>query len=206
MALTGSQLVDVNEVLELQQRCVATWHIQPIDNPYSGMLETVCLQCRQNYELWHQEDIARAVDVTDAEIARVKRAIDGLNQRRNNLIEEIDKLLITRLTELDVTPAEDATLNTETPGSAIDRLCILALRLYHMNEEVTRETATPEHRQKCADKLEVLLEQKADLSRSLIELLDDIVAGRKLLKVYFQHKMYNDASTNPYLYGRKKAS
>lgn len=205
MTLSGSRLVDIGEVLELHRACVARWHDAPIDNPYGGILETICLQCRQNYELWHQEDIARS-DVTDAEIAEVKRSIDRFNQRRNDLIEQIDKLLIERLSEMNVTLDENARLNTETPGSVIDRLCILSLRLHHMDEEAHRESATEDHRQTCADKLEVLFEQQADLSQSLVELLDDIVAGRKLLKVYYQHKMYNDEKTNPYLYGLKKSA
>jgi hypothetical protein len=197
-------MIDVNAITDLHRHAVKRWHAQPIDNPYEGFLAAVCDQHERNYRLWHQEDIARAVDVGDAELAEVKRRIDKLNQERNDRIERLDDLLIQRLGEQGVAPEPAARLNTETPGSAIDRLSILALRIYHMREQAGREDATPEHRRKAKDRLVVLDHQHKDLSNSLAELLEDIFAGRKLLKVYRQMKMYNDATMNPCLYGAKK--
>jgi hypothetical protein len=197
-------MIDVIAITELHRQTVQRWHEREIDNRYDGFLAAVCDQHERNYRLWHEEDIARAVDVSDAELAEVKRRIDKLNQQRNDRIEQLDDLLIEQLREQGVKPRPAARLNTETPGSAIDRLSILALRIYHMREQAIREDAEPAHRRKAEDRLVVLRQQHMDLSNSLAELLDDIFAGRKLLKVYRQMKMYNDATLNPYLYGAKK--
>lgn len=196
-------MIDVSSITELHRATVERWHRQEIDNPYDRFLNIVCQQHEQNYLLWHQEDIARSLDVSDADLAEVKRKIDKFNQQRNDLIERLDEYLVQELRDRHVTPEPGARLNTETPGSVIDRLSILALRIYHMEEQATRTDATDEHRQKAKDKLVVLNRQHRDLSTSLGELLDDIFAGRKLLKVYFQMKMYNDRSLNPYLYGSR---
>jgi hypothetical protein len=144
--------------------------------------------------------VARSPDVGDQRIAQVKRAIDKYNQQRNDGIEQLDNHLLQLLAEQKVAPQPGARQNTETPGSAIDRLSILALRRYHMQEQADRADATEEHRAKARGRLAVLAEQHADLSRGLAELLEDIFAGRKRLKVYFQFKMYNDPTMNPYLY------
>jgi cell division protein FtsB len=197
-------MTDVKKILELQEQAVARWHEQPIDNPYEGFLALVCRQHEQNYRLWHQEDIARSRDVLDSEIAEVKRTIDRLNQRRNDLIEQLDDHLIGQLAAAEVMPQADARLNTETPGSVIDRLSILALRIFHMHEQANRDDANAEHKARVENRLAVLAEQKADLSASLGELLADIFAGRKRLKVYRQFKMYNDPTMNPYLYAAKR--
>ena len=197
-------MIDVKVITDLHREAVKRWHERPIDNPYEGFLAAVCDQHERNYRLWHQEDIARAVDVGDAELAEVKRRIDRLNQERNDRIERLDDMLIERLRDQGVAPEPAARLNTETPGSAIDRLSILALRIYHMREQADREDAAPEHRRKAEDRLVVLHQQHKDLSGALAELVEDIFAGRKLLKVYRQMKMYNDATMNPYLYGAKK--
>jgi len=193
-------MIDVREITTLQIDCVALWHQQEIANPYQGFLQLVCQQHMYNYLLWHEEDIARSPDVGDARIAAVKRAIDGYNQKRNDGIEQLDAHLLRQLAEQGITPAADARQNTETPGSAIDRLSILALRRYHMQEQADRADASEEHRAKARSRLQIVVEQHADLSRSLGELLADIFAGRKRLKVYFQLKMYNDPTLNPYLY------
>jgi hypothetical protein len=193
-------MIDVPEITQLHQSTVQRWHTQPIDNPYEGFLGLVCRQHEQNFRLWHEEDIARRRDVSDAEIADVKRKIDKLNQQRNDLIEKLDDALVEELANKGVQPATDAKRNSETPGSIIDRLSILALRIFHMEEQSARADASREHRRKAVEKLAVLYEQLDDLSCSLAEVLDDLFAGRKRLKVYRQFKMYNDPTLNPYLY------
>ncbi len=197
-------MIDVQAILDLHEATVAQWHEKKIDNPHEGFLGLVCLQHEQNFSLWHQEDIARSPDVTDADVAGVKRAIDALNQRRNDLIERLDDSLLAELSALGVQPRSDARQNTETPGSAIDRLSIIALRLYHMEEQAGRRDATAEHVAKANARLAILREQRRDLAASLGELLADIFAGRKRLKVYRQFKMYNDPTMNPYLYAARR--
>jgi hypothetical protein len=197
-------MVDVQAIRKLHATTVARWHEHEIDNPYEGFLRLVCLQHQQNYRLWHQEDIARSPDAASADLAVVKRAIDKLNQQRNDLIERLDDALVAELSAAGVQPSPAARLNTETPGSAIDRLSILALRLYHMEEQARRSDAAAGHVAKAKARLEILREQHRDLCDSLGELLDDVFAGRKRLKVYRQFKMYNDPALNPYLYAAKR--
>jgi hypothetical protein len=199
-------MIDVKAITDLHKETVQQWHECEIDNRYEGFFHVVCHQHTRNFRLWHEEDIARSLDVSEAELAGVKRRIDKLNQQRNDFIERLDDCIIQELRQRQITPQPDARLNTETPGSVIDRLSILALRIYHMHEQADREDATAEHRQKAEDKLTVLYQQHADLSNSLKELLEDIFAGRKQIKIYRQMKMYNDASMNPYLYGAKKSA
>lgn len=193
-------MIDVQQVLELHERTVALWHTQPIRNDYQGVMRLVCQQHIFNYELWHQEDIARSSDVSDAEIAQVKRAIDGLNQARNDHIEKLDDWLADQLSRQHVAPAPQATQNTETPGSAIDRLSIMALRLYHYREQLQRTDTDEQHASKVVERIALCEEQRRDLSRSLAELLTAILAGQRVHKTYRQMKMYNDPSLNPYLY------
>jgi len=196
-------MIDVQAILELHAAAVARWHTQEIDNPHEGFLEVVCHQHQQNFRLWHQEDIARSPNVTSEDLAAVKRSIDRLNQRRNDLIERLDDYLIDELSIAGVQPWQGARLNTETPGSAIDRLSILALRLYHMEEQACRDDASDEHVAKAKARLEILHQQRLDLAHALGELLDDLFAGRKRLRVYRQFKMYNDPTMNPYLYSHR---
>lgn len=203
----GSELMIatyLNSILDLHETTVAAWHQREIDNPYEGFLHLVCLQHQQNYLLWHQEDIARSTSVSDAELAQVKRAIDKLNQSRNDMIERLDDCLLDELVAAGVRIEPDARLNTETPGSVIDRLSILSLRLYHMEEQTRRVEAGEKHVQRAKERLAVLREQRHDLATSLGELAADLFAGRKRLKVYRQFKMYNDPSMNPYLYAAKR--
>lgn len=198
----------VQRVVDLQTETVERWHAEPITNAEVGFLGTVCEQHSFNYRLWHEEDLARCPDADDQVIARVKRAIDGFNQQRNDWIEKIDDEISGFLDRLKVTPDENARLNSETPGSVIDRLSILALRIYHLEEQRDRADATADHRESVANKLAVCLLQQSDLGRSLAELLDDIFSGRKRHRTYRQFKMYNDPTLNPYLYraaGRRSA-
>lgn len=190
----------VEQVTNLQREAVVRWHSSPPDNRYDGLLATICQQHQFNYLLWHEEDIARSPDVSDGRIAAVKRSIDRYNQQRNDWIEKIDEALIELLAAEDILPRTGARLNTETPGSAIDRLSVMALRMYHFEEQLARPDADHSHRASVGQRLERCQAQHRDLSQSLAELLDDIWAGRKLLKVYRQMKMYNDPTLNPYLY------
>ncbi len=197
-------MINVQEITDLHAHTVALWHQQDVANPYTGLLQLVCEQHSFNYLLWHEEDVARSPNVGDARIAQVKRAIDGYNQKRNDGIEKLDAFFLQVLAEQKIEPQPGARQNTETPGSAIDRLSILSLRRYHMQEQADREDASQEHRDKARQRLTVCNDQHRDLSQSLVELLEDIFAGRKRLKVYFQFKMYNDPTMNPYLYGKAK--
>ncbi|MGD0382056.1 MAG: DUF4254 domain-containing protein [Thermoguttaceae bacterium] len=197
-------MIDLQAITVLHADTVQQWHQHQIDNQYEDFLEVVCRQHQQNFKLWHQEDIARSPDVSDSDLARVKRSIDKLNQQRNDLIEQLDDSIIRRLNLLGVTAQPDAKLNTETPGSVIDRLSILSLRIYHMEEQAFRSDASEEHVARAKSRLEILYEQHRDLCRSLQDLLDDIFAGRKLMKTYRQFKMYNDPTMNPYLYNAAK--
>ena len=144
------------------------------------------------------EDIIRDPHIDPVEALGLKRRIDRSNQDRTDLVEEIDSYF--RQTYSEVTPQPEARLNTESPAWAVDRLSILALKIWHMQEQTERKDADAAHIQKCQDKLDVLREQQVDLSTAIDQLLEDIEAGRKYMKVYRQMKMYNDPATNPILY------
>jgi hypothetical protein len=193
-------MIDVPSILQLHELTVAGWHERPVDNIYDGFLALVCRQHGFNFLLWHEEDIARSPNVGDTRIAEVKRAIDRYNQDRNNAIEKLDDWITEDLVRHQVAPTADARLNTETPGSVIDRLSILSLRIYHLAEQAQRDDATSEHRQGAAQKLAVCRLQRAELSQSLVELLEDIYTGKKRHRTYRALKMYNDPALNPYLY------
>lgn len=150
---------------------------------------------------WHLEDIIRNPSIEPAEALAIKRRIDKSNQDRTDLVELIDSFFLDQYKDVKILP--NATINTESPAWAIDRLSILVLKIYHMQQEVNRPDAAPEHKAKCQEKLAVLLEQKEDLSKALTQLLADIGAGRKYMKVYKQMKMYNDPALNPVLYAKK---
>ena len=175
----------------------------PIKNPYtSDSIEyQLYLKCWIDTVQWHFEDIIRDPNIDPTEALTLKRRIDRSNQDRTDLVEQIDTYF--RQTYSSVTPLPEARLNTESPAWAVDRLSILALKIYHMQEQVDRTDATPEHLQRCQAKLDVLKEQQADLSKAVDQLLEDIEAGRIYMKVYRQMKMYNDPSTNPILYQKK---
>ena len=197
-------MIDVPKINRLHQDAVVDWHQRPVDNPYDGVWAIIGKQHSFNFLLWHEEDIARSHDVTDKRIALVKRSIDRYNQQRNDWIEKIDDWLSEQLEANDVTPAETASLNTETPGSVIDRLSILSLRVYHLREQLDRADVDAQHIQSVEKKIAVCLMQQDDLSNSLVELLHDIEAGRKRHRTYRQFKMYNDPTLNPYLYQSSK--
>lgn len=175
----------------------------PINNPYErdSIEHKLYMKCWIDTVQWHLEDIIRDPHIDPMEALQLKRRIDRSNQDRTDLVEQIDSYF--RQLYADVQVQEDATINTESPAWAVDRLSILALKIYHMREQVERTDASQEHREKCDAKLRVLLEQQVDLSTAIDQLLDDISNGRKYMKVYRQMKMYNDPSTNPILYGKK---
>lgn len=189
-------------------QAISDYHIKndvdtPINNPYDreSIDNRLYLKCWIDTVQWHLEDIIRDPHIDPIEALQLKRRIDRSNQDRTDLVEQIDSYF--RQQYSDVTIAPDATINTESPAWAIDRLSILALKIYHMREQAERIDADAEHRAKCQAKLNVLLEQQVDLGTAINQLLDDIAAGRKYMKVYRQMKMYNDPSTNPILYGKK---
>ena len=199
-------MISLAEITELHRDCIARWHQQPLDNPYDGFAALVCEQLSYNFRLWHEEDKARSAAAGDAQIAAVKRAIDKLNQQRNDWIEKLDDWITAELARRGVSPPAAAPQNTETLGSTIDRLSILALRVYHLEEQQERIDATAEHRASVSGKLAVALAQHGDLTQSAQELADDLAAGRKRHKTYRQLKMYNDPSLNPYLYQPGRAA
>ena len=173
---------------------------QPLKNPYEVGTIEYYLYVKNWIDTvqWHFEDIIRDPKIDPEAALVLKRRIDKSNQDRTDLVEEIDSYF--RQTYSQVKPLPDARLNTESPAWAVDRLSILALKIYHMQEQVDRQDASDEHRARCQAKLSVLLEQQVDLSTAIDQLLDDIEAGRKYMKVYRQMKMYNDPDTNPVLY------
>jgi hypothetical protein len=184
----------------LLESLVAAWHEAEPAHGEIGLHGRICDLHRFNFLLWHEEDVARSPAATDARIATVKRAIDRLNQERNDAIERVDDWLVEDLARLGTVAAAAAVAATETPGAAIDRLSILELRRYHMREQADRPDASPEHRGKAAARLEVLDRQRAHLVESLDHLLAEIFAGRRPLRVFRQMKMYNDPTLNPHLY------
>jgi hypothetical protein len=166
-----------------------------------GVWQWIEANHRCNNLLWDEEDLARRRDVPDREIAANKRAIDGYNQQRNDAIERIDEHLLSALGE----PQPGARLNSETAGAMIDRLSILALKIFHMRLQTERTDASREHVDACRAKLARLVDQRGDLQGCLVQLLADCRAGRAYFKVYRQFKMYNDPTLNPYLYGSKRS-
>ncbi|KQC30592.1 DUF4254 domain-containing protein [Flagellimonas eckloniae] len=190
------------------EESINTYHIvddvyQEFTNPYpKDQIEH--LLYRKNWidtVQWHYEDIIRDPDINPLDALDLKRKIDASNQDRTDLVEYIDSYFLNKYQSVEI--KKGATINTESPAWAIDRFSILALKIYHMQEEANRTDASPEHIAKCSDKLAVLLEQKEDLSTAIDQLLADIEAGNKYMKVYKQMKMYNDDELNPVLRGQK---
>ncbi len=177
---------------------------QPINNPFRKDKIEHLLYAKNWIDTvqWHLEDIIRNPEINPVEALALKRRIDASNQERTDMVEYIDSYFLQLYS--NVTVKDGAKINSESPAWALDRLSILSLKIFHMNEEATREDATPEHRAKCNEKLNVLLEQKKDLSTAIDDLLTDIENGDKFMKVYKQMKMYNDEELNPVLYQNKK--
>src|SRR5690554_7266510 len=176
----------------------------PIENPYEkGSIEHL-LYAKNWVDTvqWHYEDIICDPQIDPVAALALKRKIDASNQVRTDMVEYIDSYFLDKYKNVQVKP--DAKINTESPAWAIDRLSILALKIYHMNEEVERLDASPEHKLACEQKLNVLLEQRHDLTTAIDDLIADIEAGNKYMKVYKQMKMYNDEALNPVLYNQKK--
>lgn len=175
-----------------------------IENPYEeGSLEHLLyLKNWIDTVQWHLEDIIRDPHIDPVDALKLKRRIDQSNQVRCDMVEYIDSYLLNKYK--DIVLAADARINTETPAWAIDRLSILALKIYHMRAEVERTDVNEEHHSACQSKLDILVQQQADLSTAIEELIEDIEAGRKYMKVYRQMKMYNDPALNPVLYAQKR--
>ena len=175
----------------------------PIQNPYPLKSIEYYLYLKNWIDTvqWHLEDIIRDPNIDPIEALKIKRRIDKSNQDRTDLVELIDSYFLDKYKDIQV--KTDAIINTESPAWAIDRLSILALKIYHMRQEVERTDTTPEHHAQCETKLNILLEQQIDLSTAIDQLIADIEAGSKYMKVYKQMKMYNDPSLNPVLYGKK---
>ncbi len=192
----------------LFDKIIKKYHIidsvdQPFNNPYNKS-ELEHLLYRKSWidtVQWHYEDIIRLPDINPNEALKLKRKIDASNQDRTDMVEYIDSYFLDKYKKVQL--KENATINTESPAWAIDRLSILALKIYHMNEEATRDTASVKHRVNCQAKLAILLEQRTDLTTAIDDLLQDISQGNKYMKVYKQMKMYNDDSLNPMLYNKK---
>ncbi len=187
------------------EQSIVDYHVHddvdhPIQNPYQeGSIEAyLYVKNWIDTVQWHLEDLIRDPQIDPVAALALKRRIDKSNQDRTDLVEMIDSYFLTIYKDVEV--KEDATINTESPAWAVDRMSILALKIYHMKEQVNRADASEEHRATCQKKLDVLLEQQKDLSGAIDQLIADIEAGRKYMKVYKQMKMYNDPSTNPVLY------
>lgn len=197
------------EFFQVFNQSIKDYHINDsieteIKNPYSNdQFEHLLYQ--KNWidtVQWHLEDIIRDPEIEPIEALKIKRVIDASNQKRTDLVEFIDGYFLNKYK--DVKPNEKATLNSETIAWALDRLSILALKIFHMFEEVNRESAEQSHKVSCQKKLDVLNEQKLDLSTAIDQLIDDIEKGNKYMKIYKQMKMYNDEELNPVLYKAKK--
>ena len=191
------------------EQSIIDYHIhndvnQPINNPFSKDKIEHLLYAKNWVDTvqWHYEDIIRDPQIDPVAALTLKRKIDASNQVRTDMVEYIDSYFLQKYSNVNV--KLDATINTESPAWAFDRLSILALKIYHMNEEATRAEASAEHRAKCQEKLNVLLEQKSDMFSAIDQLLKDIENGNKYMKVYKQMKMYNDEELNPVLYQNKK--
>ena len=198
-------MLSLEAIVGLQDELTAQWHNAPeaIEPSSDALLQLAARQHWANFDLWHIEDEARRPDATDAQIADVKRRIDKTNQQRNDMVEQIDRYLLDFL-EPQGLPSNDAPLNSETPGLMIDRLSILALKIYHTREEAERTDAPEGHVERNRVRLAILEEQRSDLAACLDALWRETLAGTRAFKLYRQLKMYNDPTLNPAIYGSRK--
>jgi hypothetical protein len=205
MLLPDTTILSATEITHQHDRLTVLWHEQTTALPSEGrgaFLDMVIAQHLANFQLWHTEDDARAPHVTDHDLAEVKRAIDRINQRRNDLAERCDVILLDHLRPLNL-PSPKAELNSESPGLIIDRLSILALKLFHTAEQITRTDAPEGHADRNRQRLEILSAQRDDLAGCLDRLWQQTLAGERSFKLYRQLKMYNDPALNPSVYGNK---
>ena len=190
------------------QQVIDDYHLQNFvdankSNPYnnsSSFEKMIYDKCWIDTIQWHLEDIIRVPDISPDKALKIKRRIDSSNQNRTDMVEALDDYFFEKYSNFS--PSKQAILNTETPAWAIDRLSILALKIYHMNEEANRKSASDEHRKKCTEKLEGLLVQRKNLSKAIDQLLENISNGSVIISTYKQMKMYNDESLNPELYSK----
>lgn len=193
-------MIAIDQLLKTQSQKVIDWHVNLVltesQLPWTFIEENM----KWNFMLWHEEDIARIKDIDPLRIVEAKRNIDQYNQARNNAMEKIDEWILSYLENNQVTPGEK--MHSETPGMMIDRLAIMALKKFHMEEETLRKDVDQSHIDKCSSKVAVLTEQIADLSNALNIVINDLLESKLQFKVYRQFKMYNDPSLNPELYKR----
>lgn len=193
-------LLDALVIASQQDQWTAEWHCSPHGGASAeDFAGTVRAQHYANFELWHLEDEARVPGASDGDIADVKRGVDRVNQRRNDLMERCDRLLLESL-QLRGLPAADAPLHSETPGMILDRLSILALKIFHTREEMQREDAPEGHVERNRERLGLLQEQRSDLAGCLDDLWKEVLNGERRFKLYRQLKMYNDPTLNPAVY------
>jgi hypothetical protein len=203
-------MLSARAIVDLQDLLTQAGHVADVQDanvqiagPESPWLEHIARQHRANFDLWHIEDEARTPGASDAVLAQVKRRIDRANQVRNDLAEDLDRVLLEWL-EPHGLPRPDAPLHSESPGLMIDRLSILALKIYHTREEVGRANAAPEHSERNRGRLSILTEQREDLAGCLDVLWEQTLAGTRKFKIYRQMKMYNDPTLNPAIYSKQK--
>lgn len=192
--------IDINTITDLQRQLTADWHKHEPRATQSGLLGLVEANHMNNFLLWHEEDRARRNDMGFEYVFHAKRAIDKYNQERNNCMERIDEYIH----KLAPQPSSDCQFHTETPGMIIDRLSIMTLKQYHIEEETLRKDVDAAHKQKCQQRLALITQQLSDLKQSLQDLIDQVLAGKRAFRVYYQLKMYNDPTLNPELYNQSK--
>ncbi len=195
-------MIDIKKIIELQERNVIEWHNEIAESHLEQPWMFIEENNKWNFMLWHEEDIARVKDIEAEKIVIAKRNIDTFNQRRNDAMEKIDEWILSSILNLELKLSNEIPLHSETPGMMIDRLSIMGLKKYHMNEEAFRLGTSEKHRELCALKVIILNEQINDLSLCLQEVLTKIENGHLKFKVYRQLKMYNDPTLNPQLYAR----